>query len=431
MREKTFVITVGNTLEPIRKSIEDIDPVNGINVVLVYGRPFPGQHPSPLEVANSIRQFAASKGLAVDTKELEDPEDIDLCFEVLRQVFKAHSDADEMVVNFTAGTKVMAAAAVHAALTAPFIGNLTFDYVGGRSRDQYGRVLDQAMSTRRSVCTVARELMGQTLNRLSQGYYEEARVLAERLPNEGKARFVRQAVEAFYLWDEFDYKGATRLLRSLYEASQVLLDDKEIGSLARTVSRFVPPGNRIEALVDFLRRIQETKQQPDLDKSCRERQFGKDMPLLVADILENSKRRYREGRPTESVLRSYRAIEVAVQGCLLLKHQINPWNPAWDKIEAETIENYRRLSGSDYLPGELALYNGFCLLRSLGLVLGEYSQRVLMDILRTRNHSYLEHGYSRVEQNAAERLNHAAMRICEEILACPLDDLRALVRHEF
>ncbi|NPV81343.1 MAG: hypothetical protein HPY52_13900 [Firmicutes bacterium] len=285
--KKTFVITVGNTLEPIRKSIADIEAIDGTNVVLVYGRPFPGQQPSPLEVANSVRQFAASKGLAVDTKELEDPEDIDLCIEVFREVFRVHSDADEMVVNFTAGTKVMAAAAVHAALTAPFIGNLTFDYVGGRSRDQHGRVLDESMSTWRSVRTMAREILGQTLNRLSQGYYEEARVLAERLPNEGKARFVRQATEALYLWDEFDYKGATRIFRRLYEASQVFLGDREIGSLAEAVSRLARSADKIEALVDLLHRIQQTKQQPDLDKLRRERQYGENLPLLVADILEN------------------------------------------------------------------------------------------------------------------------------------------------
>lgn len=43
---RTFVITVGGTLGPIRKSIEDIDPTGETRVVLVYGRPFPDQRPN-------------------------------------------------------------------------------------------------------------------------------------------------------------------------------------------------------------------------------------------------------------------------------------------------------------------------------------------------------------------------------------------------
>lgn len=68
----------------------------------------------------------------MDTEELEDPEGIDLGIEVFRKIFGTHSDAEEIVVNFAVGTKVVAAVAVYAALIAPFVGILGEDCGKGR-----------------------------------------------------------------------------------------------------------------------------------------------------------------------------------------------------------------------------------------------------------------------------------------------------------
>ena len=48
------VITSGNTAEPILKAIEDAAQEGGeVMVYLIYGKPFPQQSPSPLEVASA------------------------------------------------------------------------------------------------------------------------------------------------------------------------------------------------------------------------------------------------------------------------------------------------------------------------------------------------------------------------------------------
>lgn len=115
------------------------------------------------------------------------------------------------------------------------------------------------MATRRSAHTMAEEILSQTLDRLSLGYYEEARVLAERLPNEGKARFVRQAAEALYLRNEFGYRSAARIFRRFYETAQIFSNDREVGNLARTTARLASSASKIGDLIDLFHKAQQAK----------------------------------------------------------------------------------------------------------------------------------------------------------------------------
>ncbi len=424
-----LIITVGGTEDPILKAVdEECETGEDVVVFLLYGRPFAGQKaPTPFDVANLAKQRCEEKGVSIRLIEVADPEDINLSLAVARDIFRQAANAERVVVNFTGGTKVLSAAVVHAALTEPLGDKLILDYTGGQVRNEQGRVLREAMQVKRSERTATDEIIHQILERLRRANYREAKLLSERLPDKGKERlpdkgkseFVKKATEALYLWDEFDYEGSFTILRCLYEPAKALSDDERLSSLATLVERLLEPGNRLSSLVPLLRRAQ--------NEEVRLGEKAAHLPLLAADALENSGRRLQEGRPTDSVLRSYRAVEVAVQ-IRLLQNGINPWRPPWQTMDKKTIKRFLELQGTTQLPPFLALTTGLSLLEALGHSLSEEGRKRLADVQQLRNYSYLEHGYQRLVTDDAKRLHEYACALCSELLGASLEPLRQTVR---
>lgn len=423
VKTAAVIITVGATVDPILKAIEESrSQAEAVTVCLLYGRAFPGQKPSPFEIAGEAKQKCEELAVAARVHEVADPEDIDVSLDESRRIFSEIGDVDRVIVNFTGGTKVLSAAVVHAALTAALSGELVLDYTGGPVRDGQGRVVRDAMRLVRSERTATDERLQQVLKAARQSSYREARVLSRWLPAHGRAGFVKRAVEALYLWDEFDYEAAATNVRSLQGPAGALRDDAVSGPLARFLVAFLEPSNR---LAQLLRGLRKAQQGDSLDQGAHE-----DLPLLVADVLENSHRRLEEERPTDSVVRSYRAVESAVQAQLLRKG-VNPWRPRWDTIAADTRRLYLELLGAAREPKNLALSAGITLLDALGQPLSEEARKHLEDLQQLRNLSHVEHGYQRLDMNDARRLHEYAGAICEEVLKKPLRELRASVRHQW
>lgn len=417
--KQAILITVGNTVDPILKALEETG--KGATVFLLYGRPFPGQSPSPFEVANQAREKGRERGIDVQPREVANPEDLDLCLDEVRKIFKQAANAEEWIVNFTGGTKVLSAAAVHAALTEPLSGRLTFDYIGGAVRDAQGRVLWEAMQLRRSARTATDESVQQALDRFKQSQYREVRLLVEPLPRQGRAGFIWGLSEALCRWDEFDYDQALHLLGRLRDPGRALADDELLAPLARMADRLREPCSHLNALATSLRQLEQGRGSWG--------QEAEHFPLLVADALENSQRRLREGRPTDSVLRAYRAVEIAVQANLLCRG-INPWHPDWQSVEAEVKKRFLDSLKTNQLPHNLALNAGVKLLAAMGVPWDEEREKRLIELQQLRNHSYLEHGYLRLTDSQAECLHEHASFLCQRWLDSSLEEARARVRHQ-
>ncbi len=416
-----LVLTVGTTPEPLVKAIEEVRGTEpDLVVFLLYGRPFAGQQPSPFDVAREVRERAAALGVRAEVREAADPEDYDVCLSAARVLLQEAAGMDRLVVNFTGGTKPLSAALVHAALTEPFAGELVLDYTGGEVRDPTGRVVKEAMRIRRSARTATDELLRRVLDLVRRSAYREARALTGRLPERGRAGFVRRAVEALYAWDEFDYESAVESLRRLYEAARALTDAPDVGPLAELVGRLVEPGGRLVEEVRTLRQLQSG--------SANRWPSPEGMVLLVADVLENALRRLEEGRPTDCVLRAYRAVEAAVQARLVAE-RVNPWRPDWSRLEASLLTSYLQSLSRSAPPQDLALTTGLRLVELLGTPLPPELARWLQDLQATRNHCYLEHGYRRVGEEDARRLVGYAETLCTHLLKADLGPARGRVTH--
>jgi CRISPR-associated protein (TIGR02710 family) len=414
-----------------------------LRVFLLYGRPFPGQAPSPFDVAVQVKDAAGKLGVAVETREVPDPENLDACLEASRGVLREAAQADRVVVDFTGGTKVMSAAVVHAALTESLAGPLVFEYTGGQVRDPAGRVLREAMRRRVSERTATDETVRQTLGLLRRFAYREARLLASRLPEAGRAGFLWRAVQVLNDWDEFHYEACLDPLNRLTEGARALQDAPELAPLASLCLRLREPAAALRTTVQRLRTLEAG------DQGCPW-PTSQEMALLVADALENACRRLAEDRPTDSVLRAYRAVEVAVQA-RLLSCGINPWRPGWDRLDRLVLDRYAALlalswdegsaAGSEpgtpgardragwRPPRELALTAGLKLVEALEGELPEDLTQRLRDLQLNRNRSYLEHGYRRLARHDAQRLLGCAEELCGRLVGPGLSDARQKVTH--
>jgi hypothetical protein len=132
--------------------------------------------------------------------------------------------------------------------------------------------------------------------------------------------------------------------------------------------------------------------------------------LLVADALANAQRRILEGRFTDSVLRSYRAAECATQ-MRLLAIGIHPARP-----DACQTAHDQYLPANSTGGGEMAFKAGLQFLQSVGKLDFARIEDHVMKLGSTRNHTYLEHGYERVQSNQAQRCFEWSLSICRHLL---------------
>lgn len=416
-----LVATVGGTPDPILKAIEETCAENGeVTVFLVYGRAFDGQAPCPFDSAKNAKDRAESLGAApIRLVEVPDPEDLDNCLKTIRSVFEEVSSFKQVVVNFTGGTKVMSAAAVHAALTSPIVGELIFDYTGGPIREKdTGRVLREAMRVKRSERTWTDEQIRLVLEALRTCNYPRANALSTGLPDQGKAAFIREATMALYQWDAFLYEEAVNSLGPQHSAAQVMRDDPEAKSLAECALRLHEAGTLLKTVVRELRKAEHG--------GCPKLEQGAQL-LLVADALENSARKVQSEEATDAVLRAYRAVEVAVQ-LRLIRSGINPWKADWNSLDADTRGRIRSRLERE-LPEQLALSSGLDVLKECGLYVDKGFDRDIQELQRMRNRSFLEHGYQRITVDDANRLHHVAANLCSQLTETDLTEFRQRVRH--
>ncbi len=401
-----LVATLGTTVEPVERAMEGVT-----QVLVLYGRPFPGQPSNPVEQLQQLQQRAGERGIALQSWEVPDPENLEATLRICRDALRnlAERRRGMIIADFTGGTKVMSAALCHAVLTTRLGLPVALQYIGGERRGEGGRVLTESMQVRPQIDPLLEETRAAVLDHLRRFDYAGAEAVAEVLVPTGRNAFVKAAATALRLWDHFEYGRAAQGLRQGSLGSGMaaaFADDAELAVLADTLSRLQHAAQAVIEAARFLRSL-DGKPAPKADELDRQRDG---IVLLVADALENATRRHREGRATDAVLRCYRTVEMAVQVGLLAEGK-NPWGD--DKI---------------------ALNEGFEVIAPKSGVSAELGMR-LKELQQSRNYSFLEHGYIEVMDDKADRSLATAHDIAAALLAQaapahPLEKLRARVSHK-
>jgi CRISPR-associated protein (TIGR02710 family) len=412
--ETAILLTAGTTPEPLKKCLEEARGEGELLVYILYGRPFPGQHPSPLENASEVRDFAIKMGFKVISLEVPDPEDLQECIRVCESAARSaiEQGANTIIANYTGGTKPMSSALVYTVLTKIPLGTRVYlEYIGGVARDKFGRVLHESMRTRREVETFQSEKVDEALSMAKSYRLMEALSILRDIEFKGRSAFIKDGLEALYLWDQFQYQDAEKKISGLKYTTEILRSEEKLAKLAETIYDLSKYARRLNHLVSKLQSL-ESKYREAIEDLTYDREG---LGILSIDAYNNAERRLIEGRWIDASLRSYRAAEVAVQAVLISKYKINPWNPDWSLIEAQIQEQLRSRLDLQKLPGEIALGTGYALLEVLHGDLG--ISEPLKSLQTIRNHSFLEHGYQKISEKAASQSIEYSKKILTKLLS--------------
>jgi CRISPR-associated protein (Cas_Cas02710) len=382
-----LVANLGITPEPILKALETAIGEGNLTLFLAYGKKIQDQEMSPVIMAELISERAKQLGVPCQMYELDSPEEFQGSFSFYQVLMEAvgQYQPKRVIIDVTGGTKVMSAALVHAALTPKWGADVIFEYVGG-SRGSTGRVLE--MELIRDDGIVTQERMTLVLEAVRQQEFTRAVILADYLPGHGNARFLKEAADIFWKWDNFHYDEAKKPLEDISILAKTLVSDTQLGKIADTILRLQKESGKIMLAMSALRKL---KEKGDV--------FLTDAILagwisILGDTIANARRR-SESDPLDCVLRCYRAVEVATQ-VGIFKLGVNPRKPDWSVINVEKSTAYKCNIQSTELPRNISLELGIKLIETLSSQLPEDVHQSIKVIMSSRNQSYLEHGYDRV-----------------------------------
>jgi len=344
------------------------------------------------ETVPVLREALGPSSPRLETRVLEDPDDVETCYRQAQEWIEAQiaagADPRDMVVDYTSGTKAMSAGLFAAAVG---LGVETISYVAGR-RDEAGRVIpgmERFTSFTPHLIFAQRELE-RAVWLFDRCRFEEAAHLATGAGTCGDSRLAARAqvlarlAEAFGAWDRFDHARA-------FQGLDAVGDDARL--------EMWPVRDAVERAKQFLFRAKA-------NAYCAER---------LADLAGNARRRFAEGKYDDAVARCYRAFEYLAQ-MRQAALGLDPIELRWDAVSPKLPTEFRdvwraRMDAKGRM--FLGLRNDYELLRDLGDSLGAafcgaYAEKdsPLRKRLEQRNSSILAHGTSPVAQDAAAELLH-------------------------
>jgi len=390
--------TAGGCISAIRGVLSREE---SLEVFILHGVLAPGQGPpDPADMAREIKGTDFGHPVSWKLTAPIDTFDLSSAYQTARETVRtiATERYDRVYVGITGGANPLVASVFHAALTY-LDAEVVPIYVQGKGLTTERTFF--APDLRLSV------LAEEAIAIARSGQTRVAAQLAARLPDSSPGLFVKVCLAALADWDDFDYARARDALRRQQRHCDGYRSDVLLAPLADTVARLaLVVGRMVKTTVEF-RDLQNFEKLASASGWSRKvRECG---GLLVLDALNNARRRLQEGRYTDSVLRSYRAAECATQ-VRLYEMGIHPAKPsAFEKAFAQT-------GGIIEADKPIAFARGLALLQNAGQITLDEIAESVQDLGQTRNSTYLEHGYVRIQRGQAERcLNHAET-ICQHLL---------------
>lgn len=375
---KAMIVTVGGTTAPIIKSIQETEPAF-ISFL------------ASQQTADKITEIKSSVGRHFESVVtlVNDADDLLHCYhramEAASLVLQKGFTAQDVLVDYTGGTKNMSAAVTLATVTHGFM----FSYVGGseRTKDGIGIVVNGKETVRREVNPwdfFAVEHRGKIAVLFNHNQFDAAKVLIAEARGKVSPRLVPlfellgKHVEGFRLWDRFKHAEALaafgeNLPQPMLQLSAAL-EDRKFAALAE----------RSREPIGFLKKL--SKVSDGWKKPCLE---------MIHDLVANAERRFEEGKVDDAIMRLYRAVEMAAQERLENKYGLISDNLDVSHIRSGSLR--RRLEESRGADGKVKAGQtmAFAVLADLGDDLGKRFEKNISrfkDIQTARNYSYLAHG---------------------------------------
>ncbi|MBV6341992.1 TIGR02710 family CRISPR-associated CARF protein [Candidatus Magnetobacterium casense] len=390
MEEKTYkamIISVGGTPEPIVKSISHYIPE--------FVSFFASQETCD-SIAAIKRGIEDSCGLEIRSERtlVDNADDLRHCFPLAKESVKRVMDKgynkEDVIVDYTGGTKNMSVALALASVTY----GLRYSYVGGtqRTKDGVGIVQDGHETVYDSVNPwdlLAVEDKKKISLLFNQYQFKAAKDLLDALVQKGVEggfhfKLLASLVDGYYKWDLFKHnqaqdsftKGKVDLLQEFH--------DNGIRAFAEATKKNLEIVNVLsEAKGRCSRRVHH-----------------------VLDMYANALRRFKEGKTDDAVLRLYRLVEMIAQERLLHTYEINTSDVKEKQLPEALREGFvhkYKDRGTIKLPQNASLQ----LLLELGDELGQVyllNEDNFRKLQSERNQSYLAHGLNSSQESTYDKL---------------------------
>lgn len=380
---KILAITVGGEPAPVMNAIRSVKP--DFCILFASTAPKGGSKRQLLETTEKGPPILEQVGLSEDEfsiVELEDPDDLDLCFQQMVQAMEsaaARLSPTQAIADYTGGTKSMAAALVVAALHRGW----QLELVTGPRQD----LVKVTSGTESAVAVLPSSIRLRELEREAEilfnshnfaalaGLVEQA-LQAGNLPSEARNRLQRLLVvtRSFRLWDNFQYKEALEVMRPVASCCP---------NHAETLARIV----------------------------------GKDVPgyALISDMLGSALRRAQAGLFDDAVLRLYRAVEMLAQIQLRTKHGLDTSALELAKIPEPLRSEFEGRGREKATAGLLDSYRILAAKKDpLGKLFESGWDSRLKDLMGLRNRLLIIHGLEPISKDGWEKAKGITFGFMEE-----------------
>ncbi len=389
---KAMIISVGGTPEPV------------ITTLLTH-RPeyvcFFVSHQS-VDLIGAIKERTRQAELSFTDYKIitDDTDDLVLCYARARDCATRMTDwgipADEVLVDYTGGTKTMTAA-----LALATIGNgSAFSYIGGKSRTKNGlgvvvsgaEVVHQGVSPWRIFAVEEKKRVGLFV---ADYQYDAAVAVMQAMP-ESVMPSEREigsgltlVLQAYQAWDAFRHGDA---VQKLTQGMKVLEPCCRVGA-SESILPFVVQCRENLAILSRMQGLTHNFKDPH--------------ELLLLDLVSNADRQMRQGKHDDAAARLYRALEMAGQiefkkvfGC---DTGMVPIKSIPEALQDDYARRYANPEKSGFV--QIPLYAVFQALSTADNQMGKryMENREHFDkLLFARNHSILAHGVNPVSRETAE-----------------------------
>ncbi|GEM_PF-600069 len=315
-------------------------------------------------------------------------EDVESLYQEMRDVVLAKLQENgvkrqDVIADFTTGTKPMSTALVFTAIMLKF---RTLEYIVAQ-RDVQGNICPgrERHSIFEPVGLLASQHLEWALELFRRYRFDSVKELLQSI-SEGYLseterdlrRNLLYLTEAYAYWDLFDHIK----FRSAYE--------KVNFNCAGELSFF----KASDKTLSYVHQIGETLKQ------------GKLTDLTIVDLINNARRRIEEGKYDDAAARLYRAIEMLAQWRLQEKHQIVAGNVDISRVPEKSKVWLKGCATGKNGEIQIPLYKAYQLLSDWDEELGKdfFADNALRDLLKKRNESILAHGTNPMSKHSALEL---------------------------
>jgi len=390
---KAMIISVGGTPQPIVKSLMEHKP----KFVCFFASQ------QSLDVIGSIKDSIKKHGLKIDDYKIicDDADDLVHCYEkavhCTAKLKEKKISPEEVVVDYTGGTKTMTAALALATIGHGYI----FSYVGGRERTKegLGTVVTGTEIVKTGVSPwqiFAVEEKKRVALLVSSYQYEAAIRIIQMMISEFDEKDAKlwgalgQLIEGYRCWDSFDHSKAVKELSSGLKAFDLF---RNLNLLSAPLEQF---HDRTKANFEIL-----------TDMSQKTGFFKKMHPILVADLVSNARRRAVQNKYDDAVARLYRALEMVGQIAFMQRTGC-PTSDVDPQVLPESLRDEFICRYTSPLDNKIKipLYATFQVLAMMGDATGlkfmEHEED-FKGVISARNNSIYAHGLSPVKRDTYEK----------------------------